>query len=198
MIRRLVNLLAAVSLLLLPGVVGMWVRSAFTSDVWTRVRVTRAEVITDYVVSRDGGVLVRRTRQSTGGFSDTPVLTEGRWAHNAGIFMVPAWVLPRVATTLSLPGVRFGHLAPGPSANPWNHVHDLELEFRYWLAALLAAAPPAAWAPAFLRARRRRRRRLRGRCVNCGYDLRGGNERCPECGAPAAVQGTTRGFSNHG
>ena len=65
MIRRLVNLLTALSLLLLVAVVAMWVRSAFTSDVWTRVRVTRAEVITDYVVSREGGVLLRRTRLAT-------------------------------------------------------------------------------------------------------------------------------------
>jgi hypothetical protein len=183
MIRRLVNFLTALSLLLLVPIVAMWVRSAFTSDVWTRGRVTRAEVITDYVVSREGGVLLRRTRQGTGGLSYTPIPTEGRWQHNAGFFMVPAWVLPRVATTLSMPGLRFGRLVPVPTPYTGIAVYDAELEFRYWLAALVAAAPLAAWAPTFLRARRRRRRRIRGRCVDCGYDLRGGNERCPECGA---------------
>src|SRR3954451_23983037 len=63
MVRRLVHLLTALSLLLLVGSLAMWIRGSFTSDVWTRVRVTPASdrpggapvVITDYVVSRDGG-----------------------------------------------------------------------------------------------------------------------------------------------
>lgn len=38
---------------------------------------------------------------------------------------------------------------------------------------------------ALLKGRRRRLRRIRGLCVNCGYDLRGsGSPRCPECGLP--------------
>jgi hypothetical protein len=36
---------------------------------------------------------------------------------------------------------------------------------------------PAGW-----RALVHRRRRRRGRCIQCGYDLRGGSNRCPECG----------------
>ncbi len=33
---------------------------------------------------------------------------------------------------------------------------------------------------------RTRNREMTMHCVTCGYDLRGGHERCPECGAPVA------------
>lgn len=31
-----------------------------------------------------------------------------------------------------------------------------------------------------------------GRCANCGYDLQGGHERCPECGEPAPADAVAR------
>jgi hypothetical protein len=51
-----------------------------------------------------------------------------------------------------------------------------------WAVILLTLALPMRTATQLWRARRRRRRLSAGMCPDCGYDLRGSPERCPECG----------------
>lgn len=48
-----------------------------------------------------------------------------------------------------------------------------------WLVTTVAAALPGLWVY-----RMSRRRHPPGHCSRCGYDLRGGGGRCPECGTP--------------
>ena len=55
-----------------------------------------------------------------------------------------------------------------------------------WLPVVAFAGLPLAFA---VRLARRHRRRVAGRCAECGYDLRGSPQRCPECGTPAAAAG---------
>jgi hypothetical protein len=63
------------------------------------------------------------------------------------------------------------------------------LDYRYslwvphWFLALLFAIP-GLWPIRVWR--RTRQRGQSGLCVKCGYDLRGGSEKCPECGQAAA------------
>lgn len=62
--------------------------------------------------------------------------------------------------------------------------HVDTIDFTYWPFILLSAIIPTR---SFLRFRRRleRNRRIEaGHCAACGYDVRGFDDRCPECGEP--------------
>jgi hypothetical protein len=55
------------------------------------------------------------------------------------------------------------------------------------LATALALLPACVATTRLLATLRARRRSRRGLCACCGYDLRGSPDRCPECGAAAAI-----------
>ena len=60
-----------------------------------------------------------------------------------------------------------------PATLMWSHAVPL------WTPVLIFAA--ASWQGS-LPIRRRRKRQKFGLCLECGYDLRGSEDRCPECG----------------
>ena len=57
-----------------------------------------------------------------------------------------------------------------------------EIWFPHWLAMLAFAVLPLAWFVARRRLRRRLYRLRNGLCLQCGYDLRASEGKCPECG----------------
>lgn len=57
----------------------------------------------------------------------------------------------------------------------------------YWMLVLPFLILPTAWIGAVRKDRQRTRRIASGLCGSCGYDLRGSDGRCPECGVPIAA-----------
>jgi hypothetical protein len=214
MIRRLLNLLTTLSLLLCVAACLLWVRGHWVLD---ELRMIRLTTLTE---NRDGTPAYQQTDRSAvwsgnggiGFFRITHLSGSGR-----GLYQRPAaapgttttfdWrrlnvatldttagatTAPAVQSILSRACFRFVNLRyPLRSALGGTSVMPppsslLQVGAPAWLAVVLAAALPAWRGVYFVR----HRRSSRGLCTQCGYDLRATPGRCPECGtsAPATLR----------
>jgi hypothetical protein len=185
MTRRLLSLLATLSLLLGVSVVTLWAYSYWTGTVFQRSDLGDSM---SWRVCR-GRVVILRVGQTT--LTDPPG---------------PIWVVPGVTPVWERPvswrfstgdprrllaeidglgmtrdwhvaGLAvYAYTSPGIAATAWH--------IPLWLPALLLTIGPAA------RLLTLRRRSRSGHCRRCGYDLRATPERCPECGRPTNAAGT--------
>jgi hypothetical protein len=129
------------------------------------------------VNSFDGRLWVYRGREQRRERSERTSESNGprvEYVHRRFVLGAP------VQTTYELDVHGFGYsvtLAPQS-----REVTGAGLILPHWFAALVAALLPCVWARWLFVRFRRYDRITRGRCPDCGYDLRESPERCPECG----------------
>jgi hypothetical protein len=190
MLRRLFTLLSPLSLLLCVAASVLWVRSRYVGEV----------LRCDY--GDDGRSRLNRASLQIGSgrlrLSDTRVV-----AHDAEFYREVVEPLKRgplyereppelirrsdeyEANELppALGALGFGYARFAVLDAPVAHFESWGVVVPIWSLVALALPLPLLWL-----AWRIRRRRLtsRGRCSQCGYDLRATPGRCPECGTAAA------------
>ena len=184
--RRMIALLAGVSLSLCLATAALWVRTYFVSDTWLYSDLSPSP-------SRQVGYAIATYRGECG-FECYFSYDNRSLRHFAS---VPDNFLPDPKEPGLLgfyadgwPGQKSGGLGPEWWEDSQGNVHATPPAFKIvssrnrnlfvplWFLTLTFAIAPAI---AFWRWRRGRRIGA-GFCEKCGYDLRATHERCPECG----------------
>jgi hypothetical protein len=185
--RRPLNILTALSLLLCVAVLMVSVRSYWRVDTvyWhTYVRDDGTAIVHRHwnIASGNGGVWFEAETHDMTDLSVGPKLRATfparpvvRWNVSRSMNQRPA----------DISSTGFHASLDQRWTNPVGRVHSRTVRVPWWIVAL-----PAAFLPVrYLSLRRRRRRQYRvahALCPDCGYDLRASPGRCPECGTTTA------------
>jgi hypothetical protein len=201
-IRRVVSLLCALSLLLCAATVVLWVRSYHRVDV-IAIPSTRLH----RVVLGGGGFFwesLAFEREDGNWRSRSAPVVRRTVAYDAWEAAQPRLALRRWTTAPYLGRSRLAGTSWGGDFNrirprfdqvsfvrqeKFDNVSGASVTFRLggwrmwipcWLLFVVSALPPVYWLT------RRPARPTGGSvpCPNCGYDLRASKDRCPECGTP--------------
>ena len=178
--RRVINVLAALSLLLGVAAVALSVRSYW---VWSTVHWEWASHGSDrvYVHVWDFNMACGFVEAEVQWEEHPPYMVEGferrleggeHRGPSADVFHGPSYWQWR-ALGFAYAENQVGHEAL------INRIQRYAILLPLWAVALVACLPAAAWLIGRLRSRRRRGMTL---CAKCGYDLRASPGRCPECG----------------
>jgi hypothetical protein len=163
---RLLNLAAAVSLLLAIAIIVLWVRSYERRDSLVRSWHTYSEYRSWAVQSLYSSLNFRIARVPDTGRPVTPSYEYEELGPRHFTDPDPYW--------FPFPPVRFER------SDPTYSYYTRDVFIAYWLLLLPTLPLPVI---AIVRHRRRRQRETSNLCPTCGYDLRATPDRCPECGA---------------
>jgi len=169
--RRLFNIIAMISALMLGVVVLFWVRSYLPNGDtarWYRQPKIFEFFSHDGILWITGGTLVSDRYKVPGGWEGSFWPLQQTWypslgdleAHTYWGFKLDRW-------KRSQPGL---------------HGDSLDLVMPYWFLATLSAILPLIAFRRWIRSRHHDP----SACPTCGYDLRATPDRCPECGAVAS------------
>ena len=188
--RQVFNLAAAASLVLCVTTVALWVRSYWRAEGFNFVNRPNPNVreVQHAVLSARGRLYYNHLLLQSAVARGAPIFEHDGLEWIARKYVASGesadeplrmWVSSYGREMLGLGYYRRQFIMPADTSTRWG------LMVPHWFAALVFAALPARWL--LFQHRQRTRRRL-GLCQNCGYDLRTTPDRCPECGAVAAVR----------
>jgi len=169
--RRLLNLLSALSLLLLVALLAAWARGYRWGGA-LEVRMGQTAYLVAWPIGRIALAHAPvRPPDPPGGYqliSHPPADLDLWYAGRGGV------------------GPTFTYFSFGGFG--WLEDQGLRAVFApAWFACLAAAGLPAWHIPRDRRRRRTDRRKKRGLCPTCGYDLRATPDQCPECGTAGSI-----------
>jgi len=183
--RLLRRTIAAISLILLLGTVGVWVRSYWVEDLvflnrYPDLKVDRRPRNYELACWR-GRALFTFTRYDYYGYGGEPGCTTRSTNYDDARFY--DGIRSGGISGLGFHWVtqHFRAAATGGDEKP-----DLRAEFEFpiWSVALVLSVVPAFWAFGIWRRTRGIKQSRLGLCAQCGYDLRASSAVCPECGTP--------------
>ena len=210
--RWTLNILSALSLLVLVALAVLWVRSYNHSDfLWVRVsRAVPVQITDPQSLAAWEGMKAKKGYTGRYDALDAAIAFDyGQchlfWESNRFITTKDAPVLPRVqygsdaSKLLTLPKV--SNLLSSTRGNinwrrlgfgyfRWNigfgvPITIYRISVPTWALCILTLLLPTLW---FGQTWKKRHRVKDGLCPTCGYDLRASKDRCPECGTPIPVQ----------